>query len=371
MQEVRPRDGLKTDPLLFLIPLILSVIGVVMITSATSYSSLERYGSPWVLGLKQLKWLSVSLAAMVMVYSVPLHMWRKIAPVLWMLALAATWATLFPGIGRSVGGAKRWLSIGGFSFQPLEALAPVFSIYLAFIMSEKSSEGRAFLRCLTVAAFSALPLFFQPNAGGVLLIFTLAMGIYVINHGWRYPILAGGIMVAAFLWLTIAEEYRRRRWVAFLDPWGDPLDKGFQIIQGLIAFANGGFWGVGLGRGLQKLQYLPAMHTDYILAIVGEEAGLIGTMSLILVYALFSWRSYSLWTALDDPSMKSLLWGLVLSMLLPLFINLAGVLKMAPLSGMPLPFLSYGGSSLLFMWMRVGIMLKISSQCKRAGGRLI
>lgn len=178
-------------------------------------------------------------------------------------------------------------------------------------------------------------------------------------------------MVTAFLWLTIAEEYRRRRWVAFLDPWSDPLDKGFQIIQGLIAFANGGFWGVGLGRGLQKLQYLPAMHTDYILAIVGEEAGLIGTMSLILVYALFSWRSYSLWTALDDPSMKSLLWGLVLSMLLPLFINLAGVLKMAPLSGMPLPFLSYGGSSLLFMWMRVGIMLKISSQCKRSGGRLL
>jgi cell division protein FtsW len=106
------------------------------------------------------------------------------------------------------------------------------------------------------------------------------------------------------------------------------------------------------------------MHTDYILAIVGEEAGLIGTMSLLLVYALFSWRSYSLWTALDDPSMKSLLWGLILSLLLPLFINLAGVLKMAPLSGMPLPFLSYGGSSLLFMWMRVGIMLKISSQFK-------
>ena len=141
-----------------------------------------------------------------------------------------------------------------FSFHS-QALAPV--LYTWLLYEEKSSEGRAFLRCLTVAL---LPLFFQPNAGGVLLIFTLAMGIYVINHGWRYPILAGGIMVAAFLWLTIAEEYRRRRWVAFLDPWSDPLDKGFQIIQGLIAFANGGFWGVGLGRGLQKLQYLPAMH---------------------------------------------------------------------------------------------------------------
>ena len=160
----------------------------------------------------------------------------------------------------------------------------------------------------------------------------------------------------------IRESYRLRRYVAFLDPWKEPLDSGFQVIQGLVAFANGGLLGVGIGKGLQKMNYLPAAHTDYIFAAIGEEFGFIGTGLVVILFTMWAWRCFKVYKQAPSPFLRTLLWGLVISVLLPFFINVGGVTKLLPLTGMPLPFMSYGGSSLLMMWIRVGLIVRITKE---------
>jgi cell division protein FtsW len=152
------------------------------------------------------------------------------------------------------------------------------------------------------------------------------------------------------------------RLVAFLDPWENPLKEGFQIIQGLVAFSNGGVLGMGVGKGLQKLNYLPAAQTDYIFPVIGEEFGLLGTLTVIFLYVLWTLKSYRLYRLSRDPYTSLLLWGMTASVLFPMFINLGGVMKLMPLSGIPLPFVSAGGTALVFMWVRVGFLLRIGKE---------
>jgi cell division protein FtsW len=162
--------------------------------------------------------------------------------------------------------------------------------------------------------------------------------------------------------LIFFEPYRMRRVSAFLDPWSDPLDKGFQAIQGLIAFSNGGFWGAGLGHGFQKLNYLPAAYTDFIYAAIGEELGLMGTLGVIGLFAFWVSQTKMIYYRVPDGFKTSLTWGVTLTVVIPLVINVAGVTKLIPLTGMPLPFISYGGTSLLTMWSRIGIMLRLEKE---------
>ena len=178
--------------------------------------------------------------------------------------------------------------------------------------------------------------------------------------GWRYPLFAGGfvggIIFPLLIWL---EPYRMRRVFAFLDPWEDPLNRGFQAIQGLIAFANGGAWGAGLGHGFQKLNYLPAAYTDFIFAAIGEELGFVGTACVLALFGFWMLQARATYFRTRDDFKASLTWGISLTILLPLVINVAGVTKMIPLTGMALPFISYGGTSLVTMWARVGLILRL------------
>ena len=181
--------------------------------------------------------------------------------------------------------------------------------------------------------------------GGTILIFTLSMAIHVQSRGWSWPFIAGAAGFPFFFMFIIREGYRLRRYIAFLDPWEQPMDSGFQVIQGLVAFSNGGLFGVGVGKGLQKLNYLPAAHTDYIFATVGEEFGFIGTFFILFFFLLWTMRACSAYKNAEG-FRATLIWALTVSVLIPLFINLGGVLKLMPLTGIPLPFISYGGSSL-------------------------
>jgi cell division protein FtsW len=172
---------------------------------------------------------------------------------------------------------------------------------------------------------------------------------------------------AAFLAVPFAamvymKPYRLSRLLAFLNPWDDPMGSGFQIIQGLVAFSNGGVLGVGIGKGLQKMNYLPAAHTDYIFPAIGEEFGLMGTLIIVLSYAVWAWKSYRLYRRSAEEYTSLLVWGITASILFPMFVNLGGVMKLMPLTGIPLPFISAGGSSLVFMWIRVGILLRLSRE---------
>lgn len=359
------------DPLLWMIPLVLVAFGITMIFSLTAQVSLEDLGSPFALGMRQVQWFFIAVVAMMVMYLIPLSFWRRYSGLVWLMALLLLLLTLVPGVGIKAGGARRWLGFGGFRFQPVEFLSLAVAVHLAKLMSMSGKTGiSAFLSVtLPVLTISVLPLLFQPNMGGTILIFGLVMVVHVETRGWEWPVLlGGGILVAAYPFIMKA-GYRLRRCMAFLNPWEEPLDSGFQMIQGLVAFSNGGIMGVGIGKGLQKLNYLPAAHTDYIFATIGEEFGFIGTFSVILLFFIWTMRVYSLYKTAklaSDPFMATLVWGVVMSVLLPFFINLGGVLKLMPLTGIPLPFVSYGGSSLLFMWAKVGLLMRVCREVRRA-----
>ena len=360
---------IETSPagnrLLWVIPLFLSIGGVVMIASLTSRSSPET-GS---LALRQLRFLGLGVfLALTIYHCFSIRALRHLACIFWLFALGITFCTLIPGIGVKVGGARRWLNLGFIQFQPLEILTLAVPLFLADRLAASKREGfNAFLRptCL-LAAFSVLPLFFQPNMGGIILVSAICMSMHVENRGWKWPLFGAVVLAFLFAVMILAEPYRMRRLLAFLDPWEDPLDRGFQIIQGLVAFSNGGLLGVGVGKGLQKLNYLPAAHTDYIFPAIGEEFGLAGTLLIVVLYALWALRIYALYRRSADPFLAVLTWGLAASILFPMFVNLGGVMKLMPLTGIPLPFVSLGGSSLVLMWIKVGVLLRVSKEIMSA-----
>lgn len=354
------------DLWLIVIPLALSVFGIIMITSASGYFSIKQFGTPWMYGMKQIKWFLVSLAGMALSYSVPIDIWRKVSPFLWLLAFLLSFATLIPSFGMSVSGSSRWMRLGPFSFQPSEFLIFSVVIYLSSVISRyEEPPMSAFVRTMSVLIVSAIPLLFQPDIGSTIILFAIGLGIFIMKYGWKYPLILLVTTSVPAIILIFNASYRLRRLKAWIDPWQDPLNEGFQIIQGLIAFANGGFWGVGLGRSLQKLQYLPAAHTDFIFAISAEELGVLGSMAVIGAFAVISVRVYYMWRDFDDGYCRYLVFGLWLSILIPFFINVGGVTTLIPLTGKAMPFLSYGGSALLATWVKIGLLLRCSAENNR------
>lgn len=335
-----------------------------MITSTTSPTSFRFTGTPFLVGMRQLKWLSIAITTMLVMSVIPIKAWYKLSMPLFILSWFASWLPLFPGIGSDVGGANRWIQLPGISIQPGELLCLSVAMIMAkFLSRDGKSAKNAFFITIFIVGFSCMPLFFQPDFGTMVLIFLLSMGMFVERYGWRWPVLAGGAMSLALLpALVFGEAYRMRRISAFLNPWGDPLGKGYQAIQGLIAFANGGLMGTGLGHGFQKMNYLPAAYTDFIYAAIGEELGLIGTLGVLGLFAFWILQTKKLYSVSGDPFRALLTWGVTLTVFIPLFINVAGVTKIIPLTGMPLPFISYGGTSLLTMWARVGILVKLDKE---------
>ena len=349
---------------LWVIPLLLSLSGIIMIASLTSRSGQISGLAFYWQAFRQFQFLLLGLMLMYFCCLVPLSLMRRLSWLLWVFALILTFATLFPSLGVRVGGARRWLAIFGLQFQPLEILTLAIPLFLADRLSVSKRENlEHFLRpTMLIAIISAAPLFFQPNMGGIILVFAICVSMHVVNRGWKYPLIGGAFLLLIFLFMIYSEEYRMRRLFAFLNPWDDPMNRGFQVIQGLVAFSNGGVFGVGVGRGLQTLNFLPAAHTDYIFPAIGEEFGLIGTLIIVLLYAFWTIKAYMIYRSTDDQYVSVLIWGLAASVLFPMIINLGGVMQLMPLTGIPLPFVSLGGTSIVIMWVRIGILLRIARE---------
>lgn len=359
-EEGMPERGNGSTFFLWLIPLLLSALGIVMITSVTTNLSVSRWDVPFVYGIRQIKWLLLGLASMVACYCIPIRIWKRLSGILWIFAVGMMIMTLVPGFFNAAGGATRWLSVGPVSIQASEFLFLAVILHGAKKLHAPGlSPLHAFSRILLIFFISSWPFALQPDFGGAVLLFALLMGLYVERYGWKYPLFFGlALALTVFLPLLVTSAYRMRRIMAFLDPWEDPLGNGFQIIQGFIAFANGDLWGVGLGQGLQKLKYLPAVHTDFIFAAIGEELGFIGTATVLGLFFLWFFLLMMAYCRLRGTFAGTLLWGGTLSIALTLFINLGGVMKLLPLTGIPLPFLSYGGSALVTLWAKTGIILR-------------
>jgi cell division protein FtsW len=359
--------NIRTDIWLWLIPLILSGLGILMVTSATSNTMYGATGSPFTLGVRQARSLGFGFAIMLLAFCVSLKGWRRLAPVLWVFSVALTFATFIPGIGIEVNGARRWVRLGPLSFQPSELMILAVVLEAAKIFEKFPSEEKKCMgELLTVMGISAVPLILQPDFGTTVMLAVVCMGMFVERFGWKYPLTLGLALAPVAALLVYMEDYRVKRFLAFMDPLAYRFGAGYQITQSLIAFANGEVWGAGLGHGLQKLHYLPEVSTDFIYAMLGEELGLLGTMGVLALFAFWILRCRVLYKRAQDGFETAVIWGVTLTMLMPFFINIGGVTKLIPLTGMPLPFISYGGSALFVAWMRIGVLLRIHKNSAEA-----
>ncbi len=350
---------------LFTITVILICIGIVMIYSASSIYAWERYNDGFYFLKRHLTFLIIGVILTFLVMSIDYRILRNFAKPLLSITIFLLILVLIPGIGREVAGARRWFRFKFFSFQPSELANLAMIIYVADFISRKGENIKTFLQGflppILILGLVSFLILLQPDLGT-----SLALGVVIITllfiSGVRLTYLLS-IMLASlpFLYILIfSVPYRKMRILAFLNPWLDPKGSGFQIIQSQIALGSGGIFGVGLGHSKQKLFYLPAAHTDFIFSIIGEELGLLGTVGVIILFILFIHQGLKVVKNAPEKFGYFLSLGLILMISLKCIINIGVSCGLLPTKGLPLPFISYGGSSFIFDMISVGILINIA-----------
>ena len=325
-------------------------LGLVQVYSSSFIFATEMYQNGLHFVIKQSLALFVGIIALVFSATLPWKFWNKIFLSLWSVALVGLILTFIPGIGVKVGGASRWLDLRVIRFEPselLKILVPWLFGYLYLHWPEVGHWTKRPPACLLWIA--PLPLLLlQPDFGTFsLIIFIILMLLFVVGFSWKYFAQMAAFLIPIFVLLIVKYPYRLTRVVAFLNPWGDPSNSGFQLIQSLLSVRNGGFWGQGLGAGQGKLFFLPEAHTDFTLAVFAEETGFIGVAFLFFLYGFIFVRSLKIGLRIQEPQSRLMVLGLTFLFGLNSLFNMAVVLGMLPTKGLTLPFLSYGGSSLI------------------------
>jgi len=354
--------------LLVLVPLALTAFGLVMVYSATSASAALGNGNPVGYLERQIVYALIGIALLVFAARTDFRQLRALAPTLVIAALGLCMAVLV--VGERINGARRWIGFGPAAFQPSElaklALVVWCAAYLARKPPPRTLKDLARPIGTLVGLFCVLVLV-EPDLGTVITIVVM-VGAMLLVSGTPLPTLASAYALVFGLGAIAAwaSPYRRARIFTFLDPWKDPLGAGLQNVQAQISVGSGGVFGRGLGQGIHKIHYLPEAHTDMIFAVIGEELGLVGAALLMAGYAAFAYAGLRLAITCKDPFGKRLAAGITALICGQATINLAAVLGLAPLTGIPLPFVSYGGSSLVIALLSVGILLNIARGHGRA-----
>ncbi|MFH1458317.1 MAG: putative lipid II flippase FtsW [Candidatus Omnitrophota bacterium] len=349
---------------LFTVTVVLVCIGIVMIYSASSIYALERYKDSFFFLKRHSIFLFIGVLLMFFVMSFDYRKLRNYAKPLLLISLFLLVLVLIPGLGREVSGARRWFRYKFISFQPSELAGLSMVIYMADFIARKGHTikdfFKGFLPPLGVLGVMALLILMQPDLGTTLAIVAVVIIILFIAGG-RISYLLSMLMASLPLlyMLVFSVPYRRMRILAFLNPWMDPKGSGFQIIQSQIALGSGGLFGLGLGHSRQKLFYLPAAHTDFIFSIIGEELGLLGTFGVIVLFMIFIQQGLKIIKNANDRFGYFLALGLVLMFSLKAVINIGVSCGLFPTKGLPLPFISYGGSSFVFDMISVGLLINI------------
>jgi cell division protein FtsW len=356
------RKGQLESSLLVLTTLGLVAFGLVMVYSATSAPAALGDSDPGYYLKRQSVYALIGIGVMIAVSRMRFRTFRYFAPVLVTGALALLLVVL--AIGTPVNGARRWLNVGPAVFQPSELAKLALCVWAAAYLSRRpvpktvGELARPF--GLLVGVFCAL-LLAEPDLGTAIVVIVMLAGVLVVA-GTPLRVLGAGAGIAGTVALAAiaVEPYRRERLLSFLDPWGDAEGGGFQTVQGLIGLGSGGLFGRGIGESIEKYFYLPEAHTDMIFAIIGEELGLVGTLIVVGAFLLFAYAGFQVAIACGDPFGKLLAAGLTTLVCGQAMINLAAVLGLAPLTGVPLPFVSAGGSSLVVALTSVGVLLNIA-----------
>jgi cell division protein FtsW len=362
------KKGQLESHILILVTLGLAAFGLVMVYSATSAPAALGGGDPGFFLKRQAIYALIGIALLIAASRADFRALRYAAPILVLTSAFLCLAVL--AVGQEVNGARRWLTVGPLTFQPSElaklSLAIWAAAYLARHPAPRSLGELVRPIGLTVGVFSALILV-EPDLGTVIAL-ALVIGTILVVSGTPIRVLAAGssIMAAVGIAAIWATPYRRERFFAFLDPWRDEHGSGYQSVQAMMGLASGGIFGEGLGQGVTKVNYLPEAHTDMIVAVVGEELGLIGVTLVIGAYVAFAYAGLRVALRCRDPFGKRLAAGMTALVSGQALINLAAVLGLAPLTGITLPFVSYGGSSLVVSLAAAGVLLNIAGDGGRA-----
>ena len=353
------------DVWLFVVALVLVSTGVVMIYSASAIVAADRFRDPYYFLKKQVFWAALGCGALWLALRTDYRRLEKFVLPLLVFAALLLVLVLIPGVGASVNGSRRWLRLGPLSFQPAELAKLALVVYLAAFLARKRDELHNFwhgiVPPLAVGGVLAGLVLLQPDLGNCLTLLVLTLGLLFLAGAptrWLVMLAVPALPLAALaVWLA---PYRMRRVFAFLDPWQDPRGSGFQIIQSWLAFGSGGLFGRGIGESRQKLFYLPEAHTDFIFAIIGEELGFVGAAALVTLFAALVWRGLHIGLRAADPFGAYLALGITVLVATQTLVNLGVVTGLLPTKGLPLPFLSFGGSALLMTMIATGVLLNIS-----------
>jgi cell division protein FtsW len=338
-------------------------IGIVMIYSSSGVYASQELGNSLYFLQRHLIFLLLGVIFTLAMMSFDYRIIQKFAKPLMIATIALLVLVLI--FGKVTSGAKRWFHLGPINFQPSELAKLTVLIYIADFLARKGNLiknfKKGFLPALIVMGLTSGLIIKQPDLGNAVLISSIVM-LMIYAAGARFKHLFGMFMLAvpAFIFLVASAPYRRARILAFLDPWKDSQGIGFQLTQSQIALGSGGLWGVGPGHSTQKLFYLPAAHTDFILSIIGEEFGLLGTLAVVMLFAVFIWQGARIAKRISDPFGYYLALGIIGMIGLQAVVNIGVSIGALPTKGLPLPFISYGGSALIFNMASVGLLLNIS-----------
>lgn len=355
--KIRPQRSLSASFLLTLI--VLCLIGLFFLFEASVSESFNRYGNQYYYFYRQLQWLVVGAACFVCGWIIPIKIWRQFSPIIFLLATLFLFVTLIPGLGIEINGARRWFEIGGISMQPVE----FFKVALILYFSNWLSKHQRLLPLIASLLIPSIALMLQPDFGSLLVVIFIGISIYFIAGGslkQLIPFVTGCLIILSLA--VVLSPYRLRRVRSYLDPDHDPLGASFQIRQITLALGSGGFFGKGLGNSQQRFSFIPEASSDSIFAIIAEEVGLIGSLIILFlfIYYIYLTRRISLnqnCTGFEQLIVSGL-WIWVAGQTL---LNLAAVVALVPLTGLTLPFFSYGGSSLISLLFMNGIGYKIAS----------
>ncbi|RBP95147.1 spore cortex peptidoglycan biosynthesis regulator SpoVE [Cytobacillus firmus] len=357
----------KTTPdfILMIVTFMLLAVGLTMVYSASAIWADYKFDDSFFFAKRQMLFAGVGIIAMFFIMNVDYWTWRTWAKVLIIVCFVLLLLVLIPGIGNVRNGSRSWIGVGAFSVQPSEFMKLAMIVFMAKFLSEKQKLITSFRKGLVPSlglvflAFGLIML--QPDLGtGTVMVGTCVVMIFIAGARISHFVWFGAAGLAGFVALVLSAPYRIKRITSFLDPWEDPLGSGFQIIQSLYAIGPGGLFGLGLGQSRQKFFYLPEPQTDFIFAILAEELGFIGGSFVILLFALLLWRGIRIALGAPDLYGSFLAVGIIAMVAIQVMINIGVVTGLMPVTGITLPFLSYGGSSLTLMLMAIGVLLNIS-----------
>ena len=367
-REIYPENIISPiDPVLSATTLALLVFGSIMVGSASMEIGLRDYDNPFHLVATHHIYIFLGLLSFVFVLGLPMIFWEKMSWLFLIISLLLLSAVLVPGIGKEVNGSTRWIQIGPINLQGSEFVKLFFLVYLAKSLASKKDESltkyKTFLAPIFFLSLIVLLLMQQPDFGAsIVLIFASVAVLYLSGVSSRFLVPFGFLIFIFIIIFSLAQPYRFERIISFFDPWHDPFGSGYQLTQALIAFGRGEWLGLGLGNSIQKLFFLPEAHTDFIFSIIGEELGFVGAASVVLLFLVLVIRGLSIGNSARRKGMNfhsSLAYGISILLGVQSVVNLGVNLGVLPTKGITLPFISYGGNSLVVCLVMVAILLRI------------